>query len=124
MTDSRETAALRLRDYLDHIIAAAERIRRFTKDMTEPAFLDNELVQDGVIRNIEVIGEAARNVQRRFPEYAAAHPEVPWEDVYGMRNRLSHGYFAIDLELVWKTVERDIPELAAQIRQLRNISPE
>jgi uncharacterized protein with HEPN domain len=112
MTDS---AALRLRDYLDHIIEAAGRIRRFTEDMTELAFLENELVQDGVIRNIEVIGEAARNIQRRFPEFAAEHPEIPWEDVYWMRNRLSHGYFSVDLELVWKTVERDIPELEAQI---------
>lgn len=122
MTESTNTAALRLRDYLDHIIEAAARIRRFTDDMSELAFLENELVQDGVIRNIEVIGEAARNVQRRFPQFAATHPEVPWEDVYGMRNRLSHGYFAVDLELVWKTVERDIPELAAQILQLKKIT--
>jgi len=113
VTDS--TSALRLRDYLDHIVEAARRIRRFTEDMTELAFLDNELVQDGVIRNIEVIGEAARNIQRRFPQFAAEHPEVPWEDVYWMRNRLSHGYFSVDLELVWKTVERDIPELETQV---------
>lgn len=116
MTDS--AAALRLRDYLDHIVEAAGRIRRFTEDMTELAFLENELVQDGVIRNIEVIGEAARNIQRRFPQFAAEHPEIPWEDVYWMRNRLSHGYFSVDLELVWKTVERDIPELEAQILPL------
>lgn len=116
MTDS---AALRLRDYLDHIVEAAGRIRRFTEDMTELAFLGNELVQDGVIRNIEVIGEAARNVLRCFPQFAQDHAEIPWEDVYGMRNRLSHGYFAVDLELVWKTVERDIPELEAQVLLLR-----
>lgn len=119
MTDSPSTAALRLRDYLDHIIEAAARIRDFTEDMTELAFLESKLVQDGVIRNIEVIGEAARNVQRRFPQFAATHPEVPWEDVYWMRNRLSHGYFTVDLELVWKTVERDIPELELQILTLR-----
>lgn len=119
MTNSPNPATLRLRDYLDHIIEAAARIRRFTEDMTELAFLENELVQDGVIRNIEVIGEAARNVQRRFPQFAATHPEVPWEDVYWMRNRLSHGYFTVDLELVWKTVERDIPELEVQVLDLR-----
>ena len=119
MTDSPSTATLRLRDYLDHIIEATARIRDFTEDMTELTFLESKLVQDGVIRNIEVIGEAARNVQRRFPQFAAAHPEVPWEDVYWMRNRLSHGYFAVDLELVWKTVERDIPELELQILNLR-----
>jgi len=120
MTVNSDNANLRLRDYLDHILEASARIRRFTGDMTELAFLEDQLVQDGVIRNIEVIGEAARNVQRRFPQFAAEHSEVPWEDVYWMRNRLSHGYFAIDLELVWKTVERDVPELEAQILQLRN----
>jgi uncharacterized protein with HEPN domain len=88
--------------------------------LDEVAFLEDKKTQDAVIRNIEVIGEAARNVQRRFPRFAAEHPEVPWEDVYWMRNRLSHGYFAIDLELVWKTVERDVPELEAQVLQLRN----
>ncbi|MBU1237113.1 MAG: DUF86 domain-containing protein [Gammaproteobacteria bacterium] len=124
MTESAGGNSLRLRDYLDHIVEAAARIRRFTDDMTELAFLENELVQDGVIRNIEVIGEAARNVQRRFPQFAAKHAEVPWEDIYWMRNRLSHGYFAVDLELVWKTVERDIPELEAQILRLREATNE
>ena len=120
MTASADSANLRPHDYLDHILEASARIRRFTQNMTELVFLEDQLVQDGVIRNIEVIGEAARNVQRRFPRFAAEHPEVPWEDVYWMRNRLSHGYFAIDLELVWKTVERDVPELEAQVLQLRN----
>lgn len=120
MTAGANDSGLRLRDYLDHILEASARIRRFTEDMTELAFLENELVQDGVIRNIEVIGEAARNVQRRFAQFAAEHPDIPWEDVYWMRNRLSHGYFSVDLELVWKTVERDIPELEAQILRLRN----
>ena len=109
---------LRLAGYLGHIVEAVERIAEYTEDIAETAFLDNTLVQDAVIRNIEVIGEAARNVQRRYPEFVAQHEDIPWEDVYWMRNRLSHGYFAVDMEIVWKTVERDIPELGRQVREL------
>lgn len=118
MTDATDSGNLRLRDYLGHILEACRRIRHFTEDMTEIAFLEDELVQDGVIRNIEIVGEAARNIQRRFPQFAAEHADVPWEDMYWMRNRLTHGYFSIDLELVWKTIERDIPELEIQVRSL------
>ena len=69
------------------------------------------MVQDAVIRNIEIIGEAARNIERHDPEFAQKHAEIPWEDIYLMRNRVSHGYFSVDLAVVWKTVQRDIPEL-------------
>ncbi len=88
--------------------------------MTETEFLDDEQVQDAVLRNIEIIGEAARNIETGFPEYAAEHSTVPWGDVYLMRNRISHGYFAVDLEIVWKTVQRNIPELERLIRPLRS----
>jgi uncharacterized protein with HEPN domain len=71
-------------------------------------------------RNIEVIGEAARNIDRHHPEFAALHADVPWQDIYLMRNRVAHGYFSIDLEIVWKTVGRDIPELQQQVAQLRS----
>ena len=77
-------------------------------------------MQDAVIRNIEIIGEAAKNIQKHHLVFATQHPDIPWEDIYLMRNRVSHGYFSIDLEVVWKTVQRDIPELAQQIRLLRN----
>ena len=90
----------RLPDYLDHILEAIQRIRTYTEDMVETAFLESTLVQDGVIRNIEVIGEAAKNVEQRYPEFSAKHPEVPWALVYAMRNRVAHGYFKIDLEIV------------------------
>lgn len=110
-----EDAALRVRDYLDHILQAILRIYRYTEDLTEVAFLEDEKTQDAVIRNIEVIGEAARNVERNYPDYVKAHDEVPWGDVYMMRNRVAHGYFSVDLELVWATIQTDLPELAAQI---------
>jgi uncharacterized protein with HEPN domain len=101
----------RLNDYITHILQAIERIYRYTEEFDEIGFLQNDMVQDAVIRNIEIIGEAARNIERHYPEFAQKHAEIPWEDVYLMRNRVSHGYFSVDLDVVWKTVQRDIPEL-------------
>lgn len=109
---------LRVPQYLGHIVEAIRRIRRYTAEMDEAAFLEGELVQDAVIRNIEIVGEAARNIERHHPDFAIRHPDVPWEDMYLMRNRVSHGYFTVDLEIVWKTVKRDIPELEEQAKRL------
>ena len=82
------TKALRVPDYLGHILKAIERIDRYTADMDEVAFLGSELVQDAVIRNIEIIGEASNNIQRVAPEFAAQHDEIPWLVMYTMRNRM------------------------------------
>lgn len=109
---------LRVADYLSHILEAISRIDRYTEDLTEVAFLVNEQVQDAVIRNIEIIGEAARNIEQRHPDFANQHPEVPWSDMYFMRNRVSHGYFAVDLEIVWKTTQIDLPELSKAVTPL------
>ncbi|MGC8560395.1 MAG: DUF86 domain-containing protein [Phycisphaerae bacterium] len=113
------TKAPRVSDYLDHIISAIERIDRYTHEMDESAFLSNELVQDAVIRNIEIIGEASNNIQRWAPGFASKHDHIPWQVMYTMRNRVSHGYDKVDLNIVWKTVERDLPSLHAQIAEVR-----
>ncbi|MDO8771494.1 MAG: DUF86 domain-containing protein [Burkholderiaceae bacterium] len=103
--------ALRVPDYLEHILQAIERIERHTADVDEMDFLASELIQDAVIRNLEVIGEAANNIQRVDAAFAMAHSEVPWQVMYAMRNRLSHGYDRVDYEIVWKTIHRDLPDL-------------
>ncbi len=108
----------RLVDYLAHILEAIARINRYTDDITDWAFMQNELVQDAVIRNFEIIGEACRNIERHYPEFAAAHPEVPLAFAYEMRNALAHGYFKVDLDIVWKTIERDLPVLTEQVEAL------
>lgn len=113
-------SALRVQDYLDHILEAFARIQRYIDDLDGVAFLDNPLVQDAVIRNIEVIGEAANNIRRQTPEFALQHTHIPWEVIYAMRNRVAHGYFRVDLDLVWKTVTIDLPELAVEIQRLRS----
>lgn len=109
------TKASRVPDYLGHILKAIERIDRYTADMNEAEFLNSELVQDAVIRNIEVIGEASNNIQNVDPEFAAQHDDIPWLVMYTMRNRVSHGYDKVDLEIVWKTIQSDLPVLHAQI---------
>ena len=108
----------RLPDYLGHILEAIERIQHYVDDIDEVGFLNSKLVQDAVIRNLEVIGEASRNIERVHPEFAAAHPELPLALANDMRNALAHGYFKVDLEIVWKTIQNNLPELHAQITEV------
>lgn len=109
---------LRSQDYLEHIVEAIDRIRRYVDDMAELTFLDDEKTQDAVVRNFEILGEAAHNVELHHAAFAAAHPEVPWALMYTMRNRVAHGYFKVDYELVWKTIHADLPDLRAQVAML------
>jgi uncharacterized protein with HEPN domain len=111
----------RIPEYLGHILQAIQRIGSYTEDVDEVAFLGDEMVQDAVIRNIEIIGEAARNIERYYPDFAAKHSEVPWEDIYLMRNRVAHGYFSVDFEIVWKSIQNDLPELQQQILKLQTL---
>jgi uncharacterized protein with HEPN domain len=108
----------RLPDYLHHIVDAMVRIRRYVAGLSEPGFMADEKTQDAVVRNFEVIGEAARHVQTQHGHFAAAHPEVPWALMYAMRNRVSHGYFQVDWHLIWMTVHNDLPGLQGQIEAL------
>jgi len=87
--------------------------------MDEVAFLDNPLVQDAVIRNLEVVGEASKNIEKHYPEFTAMHPELPLPSAYQMRNVVAHGYFKVDMEIVWNTIQKDIPVLCAQIQDVQ-----
>ena len=71
-----------------------------------------------MIRNFEVIGEAANNIKKYHPDFVTQHPEVPFNFAYEMRNALVHGYFRIDFEVVWKTIHTDLPELRRQVALL------
>ena len=88
----KEDDVLRVRDYLEHIELAIARIRRYLAGLDRASFLASEEKQDAVIRNIEIIGEAAQSIRRRHPEFAARHPEIPWGGVYGMRNAIAQGF--------------------------------
>jgi len=102
---------LRLPEYLRHIIEAIHRIDRYTADMTEVAFLNDEKTQDAVVRNFEIIGEACNNIIKVHADFASAHPEIPWGFAYEMRNALAHGYHKVDFEIVWKTIHKNLSEL-------------
>lgn len=109
----------RLGDYMAHILEAIERIESYVADMDELAFLNSKLVQDAVIRNFEIIGEASNNIDKRYPEFVEAHPELPLSSAYQMRNAMAHGYFKVDFEIVWKTIHRDLHSLHAQITEIQ-----
>lgn len=108
----------RLQDYLAHIIQAIQRIHHYTEDIDEVGFLKNELVQDAVIRNIEIIGEASNSIDKYYQSFAKLHPELPLVFAYEMRNAVAHGYFKVDLEIVWKTIKNDLPELEQQTKDV------
>lgn len=110
----------RLSDYLAHVLQAIERMGQYVEDMDELAFLGNPMAQDAVIRNIEIVGEACHNIEKHFPEFAAAHPELPLASAYQMRNAVAHGYFRVDLELVWKTIHTDLLALHQQVQHATN----
>ena len=99
------------RVYLLHIRDAVRRILDYT-EAGRDAFLSDPMTQDAAVRNLEVIGEAAKNLS---PGFRDAHPEIPWKPMAGMRDRLIHEYFGVDLELVWQVVERELPAIASRI---------
>ena len=101
--------------YLESMREAMARIRRYVGRKRRRAFLADPLLQDALIRNLEVIGEAAGRVSR---DLAAQHPGIAWRDIAGMRHRLIHGYLKVNLETVWQAVERDLPRLAKRLDRL------
>ena len=97
------------------MLLAARKILRYTDRMPREEFLTNALTQDAVMRNIQIVGEAARKVSPSFKE---SHPEIPWASMVGMRHRLVHEYTRIVPDKVWGVVELDIPRLIRQIEPL------
>lgn len=100
---------------LRHIIDAAERIADYLSSVGRDSFLSNRMLQDAVIRNLEIIGEACVNLT---PEFRDSHAAVPWLKASGIRNRLVHGYFDVDLGVVWQTAREALPPFVDQVRAL------
>ena len=101
-------------DFLQDIEEAIERILNYTAGFSWQSFLRDYKTQDAVVRNLEVIGEATKNLS---DEFRAQYPEIPWRDMAGTRDRLMHHYFGINQEIVWQIVEKDLPDLNKQIQQ-------
>lgn len=109
--------------YLEHILDSINKIERYTANLSEDDFLKNTLVQDGVIRNLEIIGEATKKLDETI---RLKYPEIEWKKIAGMRDKLIHDYIGVDLWAVWGVVEKILPsfslQLQAIITELRNNS--
>jgi uncharacterized protein with HEPN domain len=114
---------LRIADYLDHMLGSIAKIERYTHGLSIDDFHANSLVQDGVRCNLQIIGEAAHNIEQNHTQFAEAHADVPWAVMYRMRNRIAHGYFSIDVDVLWQTVMRDLPNVKPQLERIRQQTP-
>lgn len=101
--------------YLRHILDAINTVEEYLQGVTESRFNDTRLLQDGVIRQIEIVGEAARHISK---DIRRTYSEVPWQDVTGMRDKLIHDYFGVDIEKVWLTAQEDLPVLKQQVTDI------
>jgi len=101
--------------FLSHILESIEEIEKNTHSLTENEFLTNTTIQDAVVRRLEIIGEAAKNLPKSFTE---EHSNVEWRKIAGLRDVIVHTYFNLSLELVWKITQKNIPELKIKIKNL------
>jgi len=104
--------------YIMHILDATNRIEEYTATVDYEEFMNNKLVQAAVIREIEVIGEAAKKLSEKFRK---KHLEIPWKRIAGMRDKLIHNYFGVDMDAVWETVKKDIPELKEKVLKIKKL---
>lgn len=109
----------RLSDYIDHIHQAASDACSFVEGLGKDDFLADKRTQQAVIMSLIIIGEAATKVMDGYPQFTEKHSGVPWRSMRNMRNRMAHGYFDINLEVVWETVREWLPSLLQQLPAVR-----
>lgn len=97
------------------IAEAIGRIKSYTRPLTYPQFLADRKTQDAIVRNLEIIGEAAKNLSTEFKK---KHRDIDWRKIAGMRDKLVHEYFGVNWDIVWEVAKRNLPKLERQIRQI------
>jgi uncharacterized protein with HEPN domain len=100
--------------YIEHILDCIRKIKEFSEGLSFKEFSKNELVQDAIIRNIEVIGEVSKKISTDTKQ---VNLDIPWKEIAGMRDKLIHDYLGVDNEVVWKTIQEDVPMLERQIKK-------
>lgn len=105
------TSALRLADYIEHMRQAAVQAIGLVANLDKSAFLADSRTQQAVLFNLVVLGEAAGNVLASQAAFAERHPEVPWRSIRATRNRVAHGYFDINIDVIWDTLQTALPQL-------------
>ena len=111
--------ANRLPDYLDHMLEAARQACSYVEGLSKQDFLADRRTQQAVILNIIIIGEAATRLLQDHSDFLDQHSGVPWRNMKGMRNRIAHGYFDINLDVVWETVQTALPQLLERLPAIR-----
>ena len=101
--------------FLEHILEAIEKINKYLEKVDYKKFMENEVIQDAISRRLEIIGEATKLISKNLKKIFS---EIPWKDIAGMRDKLIHGYFIVDLDEVWNTSKRDIPKLREDIKNI------
>jgi uncharacterized protein with HEPN domain len=110
----------RLADYLSQMIDGSRDAITFTDGMDLEGFLADLRTQRAVVMSLMIVGEAAARVVADHPSFAEAHSDVPWRSIRGMRNRIAHGYFDVDLGVVWQTVQAELPGLIERLESARS----